>query len=102
MAFSSRRRGMLLLALLGAVPQVRAQPAAFPDRPLRIVVGYAAGGGMDIMAMILAAGLSRQLGQPVVVENRPGAAGMLAADHIAKSAADGYSLLMGEIGRAHV
>ncbi|MBO1110860.1 Bug family tripartite tricarboxylate transporter substrate binding protein [Bordetella petrii] len=96
MAFSSRRRDMLLVALLGAAPQVRSQPARFPDRPLRIVVGYAAGGGMDTMARILAAGLSGQLGQSVVVENRPGAAGMLAADHIAKSAADGYSLLMGE------
>ena len=72
-----------------------AQPAAYPDHPVKMLVGFAAGGGTDVAARILAQKLTETLGQSVVVENRPGASGMIAAEAVAKSAADGYTLMMG-------
>ena len=76
-----------------ASPLVRAQ--SWPSRPIRIVVGCAPGGGTDIVARALAPRISEVLGQQVVVENRSGAAGTIAADLVAKAPADGYTLLMG-------
>jgi tripartite-type tricarboxylate transporter receptor subunit TctC len=73
----------------------QAQTARYPDRPVKILVGFAAGGGTDVAARILAQKLTEALGQSVVVENRPGASGMIAAETVAKSAADGYTLMMG-------
>jgi tripartite-type tricarboxylate transporter receptor subunit TctC len=72
-----------------------AQTATYPDRPVKMFVGFAAGGGTDVAARILAQKLTEALGQTVVVENRPGASGMIAAEAVAKSAADGYTLMMG-------
>jgi tripartite-type tricarboxylate transporter receptor subunit TctC len=72
-----------------------AQTARYPDRPVKILVGFAAGGGTDVAARILAQKLTDALGQTVVVENRPGASGMIAAEAVARSAADGYTLMMG-------
>ncbi|MEO7941144.1 MAG: tripartite tricarboxylate transporter substrate-binding protein, partial [Burkholderiaceae bacterium] len=92
-----RRRGILLLtALLGL--SVTAHAQSFPTKPIRILVGYSPGGGVDTMARLLAPHLSTQLGQQVVVENRAGAAGLIAGDAVAKSAPDGYTLLLGESG----
>jgi tripartite-type tricarboxylate transporter receptor subunit TctC len=91
-----RRRTLLAASLAAAVPLARAQ--AFPNRPIRILVGYAAGGGVDAMARMLAQRLPAALGQQVVVENRAGAAGMIAAEAVAKAAPDGYTLLLGESG----
>src|SRR5947207_2040932 len=71
------------------------QTTRYPDRPIKIVVGFAAGGGTDVAARILAQKLSETLGQSVLVENRPGASGMIATEMVAKSAADGYTLMMG-------
>lgn len=90
------RRTMLGATLALAAPFAGAQ--AFPNRPLRILVGYAAGGGVDAMARMLAQRLPAALGQQVVVENRAGASGMIAAEVVARSAPDGYTLLMGETG----
>ena len=70
----------------------------FPVKPIKIYVGQGAGGGMDSLARIVAQRLSSQLGQPVVVENKVGAGGIIATEFVAKSAPDGYSLLMGPIG----
>ncbi|WP_198969972.1 tripartite tricarboxylate transporter substrate binding protein [Xylophilus sp. ASV27] len=70
-----------------------AQPAAFPTKPIRVLVPYAAGGGADANARLLAQPLSALLGQPVIVENRPGASGVLAAQAVLQSPADGYTLL---------
>lgn len=68
--------------------------APYPERPVRIIVPYAAGGGTDIIARILAERMSATLGQNVLVENKPGATGTIAAEYVAKAPADGYTLFM--------
>jgi tripartite-type tricarboxylate transporter receptor subunit TctC len=82
-------RAFLLCALLAGAVQAQDYPA----KPVRMVVGFPPGGGTDIMARVLAPQLSQQLGQPFVVENRPGATTNIASDMVAKSAPDGYTLL---------
>jgi tripartite-type tricarboxylate transporter receptor subunit TctC len=72
-----------------------AQDAAYPNRPIKMLVGFGAGGGTDIAARIMAQKMSEILGQSIVVENRTGASGMIAAEDEAKSAPDGYVLMMG-------
>ncbi len=89
-----RRRTLLACALAAAAPLAGAQ--AYPNKPIRVLVGYAAGGGVDAMARMLASRLPPLLGQQVVVENRAGASGVIAADVVAKSPPDGYTLLVGE------
>ena len=68
---------------------------SWPDKPIRMVVGFAPGGFTDVLARLLGQKLSERLGQPVLVENKPGAAGTLGADLVAKSRPDGYMLLLG-------
>lgn len=87
-----RRHCLQMLAATLAAPGIAR--AAWPDKPLRIVVPYAAGGFTDILARILATGMAEKLGQAVIVDNRPGAATMLGAEFVAKSPADGHTLLM--------
>ncbi|NML43447.1 tripartite tricarboxylate transporter substrate binding protein [Ramlibacter sp. G-1-2-2] len=75
-----------------------ANAQSYPNRPIRLLVGYNAGGGVDALARLLSARLPAVLGQPVVVENKAGATGVIAADYVSKQPADGYTLLMGETG----
>jgi len=82
--------------LLGAAPG-HAQPA-YPNRPITMIVGFAPGGGTDTAARIVAKKLAEYVGQPVVVENRPGAGGNIATDQVAKSAPDGYTLMLASVG----
>jgi tripartite-type tricarboxylate transporter receptor subunit TctC len=70
----------------------------YPNRPVRIIVGYAAGGGNDIIVRVMTPELSKGLGQPVIVDNKPGAQSIIAAEHVAKQPADGYTILMGPSG----
>ncbi|EYS96965.1 ABC transporter substrate-binding protein [Cupriavidus sp. SK-4] len=85
-----------LLALPAAAALGRAGAASpYPNRPIRLVVPYAAGGGPDIQTRKLAELLARELGQPVVVENKVGAGGILAAEFVAQQPADGYTLMLG-------
>ena len=91
------RRRQLALGLAAAVPVALLSPAAhavFPDKPIRIVVPYSAGGGTDTIARHLAERLRPRLGQVVLVENRPGADGVIGTDAVAKSAPDGSSLVL--------
>src|SRR5271155_2272098 len=84
---------VLLVALAAALLPARAQ-TDYPIRPIRLIVGFAAGGGNDIFARIVADKLSQLLGQSVVVENKPGAGSRLAAEYVTQQAADGYTLLV--------
>jgi len=86
-------RTLLCVAL--ACGLATAARAEFPERPVKMLVGFSAGGGTDVAARIVAPGLGDALGQAVVVENRPGASGLIAAEAVARAAADGYSLMMG-------
>ena len=83
----------ILLAVFSTVMQAQ----DFPSKPVRMVVGFPPGGGTDVVARILAPRYSELLGQPVVIENRPGATGTMAAGQIAKAPADGYTIMMGHI-----
>jgi tripartite-type tricarboxylate transporter receptor subunit TctC len=76
------------------LPAVAAAQAKYPVKPIRMVVGYAAGGGSDIMGRLIAQQMSEALGQQVVVENRPGAAQNVAAEFVARAPADGYTLFL--------
>ena len=83
---------LLALAVGSGVAQAQTQP--FPSRPLRMIVGFTAGGPSDIVARLVAQQLSERLGRPVVVENRPGATGTIGAELVAKSKPDGHTLYL--------
>ncbi len=105
MTINATRRAALFCAtaaalLLGALPSAQAQ--AWPNRSVTIVVPFPPGGGTDTGTRLVAQRLSQKWGQPVVVENRPGAAGAIGADYVAKARPDGYVLLMGNLGTQSV
>lgn len=81
----------LLVAVAACVPLLAA--AAYPDRPIRMIVPYSAGGGADNTARVIAQRMSASMGQQVVIDNRPGAAGVIGEEAVAKSTADGYTVL---------
>ena len=91
-----RRIAYALLALACLAPmafaQTTAQSAAFPTRPVRLLLGFAPGGATDVVARILQQSISEHLGQPLVIENRPGASGMIATQELVRAAPDGYTL----------
>ncbi|WP_376095290.1 Bug family tripartite tricarboxylate transporter substrate binding protein [Roseomonas sp. CCTCC AB2023176] len=93
------RRRTLAGATL-ALPALRAATAqeAWPSRPIRVVVGFAAGGSTDIFTRVLQPKLSASLGQPIIIDNRPGAGGNLATETVVRAPADGTTFLMGTIG----
>ncbi len=88
---------LFVLTAFGTATGAAAQ-GAYPSRPITIVVGFSAGGTTDIIARLLSDELRKGLGQPIIIENRPGAGGNIGADTVAKAKPDGYTLLMGSVG----
>lgn len=99
MSFRLRVAAMLssccVVMVAAGVGPAHAQSAAYPARPVRIVVPFAPGGGVDVTARILAQRLTERTGQSFFVENRTGASGIIGVEHVAKSLPDGYTLLVG-------
>ena len=92
-----RSSSLLLASLLGALAcclPADADAQTYPNRPIKLLVGYAAGGGTDIIGRMAAQYLSQRLGQTVLVDNKPGAGGNIATESVAKAAPDGYTLLL--------
>jgi tripartite-type tricarboxylate transporter receptor subunit TctC len=84
--------------LLAAPATAQEDPSKYPSRAIHIIVGFAAGGGNDIIARVFGQKLSESLGQPVIVENKPGGGAIVATEYVAKSQPDGYTLLMSASG----
>ena len=95
---AARAAGLALVLALPLLFAGHAHAQAFPSKPLRIIVGQGAGGGMDTLARLIGTRMAQGLGQPVIVENKAGAAGIIASEFVAKAPNDGYTLLMAPIG----
>src|SRR5947209_4568873 len=83
----------------GLPAQAQERAADYPNRPIHMVVGFAAGGGNDLFARLVGQKLSESIGQPVVIENKPGAGGRLAVEYAMAQPADGYTLVVGATGQ---
>jgi tripartite-type tricarboxylate transporter receptor subunit TctC len=101
----TRRRLLAALAVVPVLPGIHAHaqptlpgPSWSPERPVRLIVGFAPGGSTDTTARVIAQGITARLGQSVVVENRTGAAGNIATEHVARSAPDGHTLVVASMG----
>ena len=94
----STHRALLLAAMALLLPGIASAQAVFPDRPIRLIVPFAAGGGVDVIGRIIGRALSENIGVGVVVENRGGAGGINGMDAVAKAAPDGYTLLASHSG----
>ena len=93
-----RRLIVALVLVLAALGPASAQ--SYPAKPIRVIVPFAAGGAVDVLARLVSAKMSDSIGQPVIIENRAGAAGNVAADAVAKSPPDGYTILQNTNGQA--
>jgi tripartite-type tricarboxylate transporter receptor subunit TctC len=94
----THRLAAALLAISASMLAFDAPAQSYPTRQVRWVVGYPAGGGTDFLARTVGAQLSQQLGQPVVIDNRPGAGAMIASEHVARAAPDGYTVFSADNG----
>jgi tripartite-type tricarboxylate transporter receptor subunit TctC len=93
----SRRLSLVLVLALTLIPGLSRAQDRYPTRPIRLIVGFAAGSSGDVAARIVGNKLGDILGQPVIVENRPGASSMIATDYVARASKDGYTLLLATI-----
>ena len=91
----TRKQFLAITAIVGMLPFTSpVQAQGYPDKPIKLVVGYAPGGFTDVAARLIAADLQKRLGRPVVIENKAGATGIIGADSVAKAVPDGYTLLL--------
>ena len=93
-----KARLLLALCLLASFASPTFAQDSYPSRPISLIVPYAAGGSIDLVARILAEGLTARLGQPVVVEDKPGGNGVIGIGAVVKAKPDGYTLQMGAVG----
>ena len=95
------RVGIAVLAAIAAHPaSAQGDPAAnYPNRPIRLIVGFAAGGGNDLFARLVGQKLSENIGQPVIIENKPGAGGRIAVEYVKSQPADGYTIMVAASGQ---
>ena len=93
-----RWRQLLIATAAALAPLSALAQAAYPSKPITWVVGFPPGGGADGVTRLVAAKMSQNIGQPVLVENRPGASSIIAAQHVAQQPADGYTILSAEQG----
>jgi len=100
MAFARALFGLCVFLSSATATLAQDDPSKYPARPIHIIVGFAAGGGNDVIARIYAQKLSEDLGQPVIVENKPGAGAIVATEYVSKAVPDGYTLLIGASGMA--
>ncbi len=98
MTLALPRRALVALGLVAALSPLQTFAQAWPSKPVRWVVAYPAGGGSDFLARQLSPQLAKQLGQSIVIDNRPGAAGIIGTDNAAKSPPDGYTIVTGDNG----
>jgi tripartite-type tricarboxylate transporter receptor subunit TctC len=98
MSAGAARLFLSLVTLMSSVVAAAAQQSAYPERPITMVVTFAAGGSSDVLARAVADAMSQDLGQPVAVDNRPGAGGNIGAEAVAHAAPDGYTVLFGTNG----
>ena len=89
---------VLSVALAGSMPQQALGQGGYPERPIRMIVPFAPGGATDFLARIVQPKMQELLGQPVVIENRAGAAGNIGMELVAQTAPDGYVVFMGDVG----
>ena len=92
------RRPVLFAGLAGLAAPRLARASTYPDRPIRLVIPYGGGGQTDIVSRVTAEALQQRLGQPVLADNRPGGAGNLAAEMVARAPGDGYTVLVATMG----
>jgi tripartite-type tricarboxylate transporter receptor subunit TctC len=91
---------VVLAAIISDAAAAQGDPAAnFPNRPLRLIVGFAAGGGNDLFARLVGQKLSENIGQPVIIENKPGAGGRIAVEYVKNQPADGYTIMVAASGQ---
>src|ERR1700740_546484 len=100
MSFRLGLIGACAFACLANSASAQEDASKYPSRAIHIIVGFAAGGGNDVIARIYGQKLSEDLGQPVIVENKPGAGAIVATEYVSKAAPDGYTLLIGASGMA--
>ena len=98
MKFLFVRVCIVFIAFIANVSAISAQSQPYPNKPIKIISPFATGGIADTFSRVVGQGLSESLGQPVVVENKTGGGGNIGADFVAKAPADGYTLVMGNIG----
>ena len=91
------RRAVVTLALCAAFTVPSAFAQTYPNRPVHLIVPYPAGGGTDFFARLVGTRMAELIGQPVIIENKPGAATNLGADFVAKAQPDGYTILLGDV-----